>query len=30
VNTEKNVVNQIEKYVEVLGAPCGDEVWHTM
>jgi len=30
VNTEKSVANQIEKYVEVLEAPCGDGVWHIM
>jgi hypothetical protein len=28
VNIEKPVVDQIEKTVEVLEAPCGDGVWH--
>ncbi len=30
VNTEKNVADQIENYVEVLEAPCGDGIWHIM
>jgi hypothetical protein len=28
VNIEELVVDQIEKEVEVLEAPCGDGVWH--
>jgi hypothetical protein len=28
VNIEKLVANQIEEDVEVLQAPCRDEVWH--
>jgi len=30
VNTEKSFADQIEKYVEVPEAPCGDGVWHIM
>jgi hypothetical protein len=30
LNIETNVVDQIEKDVEVLEDPCGDGVWHIM